>query len=284
MKEDDRLLFVENSLKDFVTIFFVEEIILKERTPFQFVELYKLKYFGNSLFLDGVLQSTELDEYIYHEAIVHPALFSHPSPKKVFIGGGGECCTLREVLKHQEIEFIRMKEIDERLFELIKKHVPQFSNGCYNDKRVYIKFDDAKTILDENIKYDVIIFDLCDPDDENTEKGYYSFTFLKNLKKKMNHNGILSLQAGSLYFNNLKFLRKIYKSLKELFENVIMFEIFLPSFQSPWVICLASDYGELLKTKRTDILGLKFYSTDFHSHLLTNLSTIQYAMVYGDSK
>ncbi len=284
MIEDDRLLFVENSLKDFITIFFVEEIIVKERTPFQKIEIYKLKNFGYSLFLNGVLQSTELDEYIYHEALVHPAIFSHPSPKKVFIGGGGECCTLREVLKHQEVEYVKMKEIDERLFELIKENIPHFSNQCYNDKRVDLKFDDAKSIVDEKEKYDVIIFDLCDPDEENTEKGYYSFNFLKNLKKKMNNNAILSLQAGSLYFHNVKYLKKIYRSLRELFNNVIMFEIFPPSFQAPWVICLASDYGELLKTKRTDIPDLKFYSTDFHPHLLSNLSPVQYGMVYGDSE
>lgn len=284
MIEDDRLLFVENSLRDFFTVFFVEEIILKERTPFQLVELYRLKNFGNSLFLDGVLQSTELDEYIYHEALVHPAIFAHPSPKKVFIGGGGEGCTLREVLKHQEVEYVKMKEIDERLFELIKEHIPNFSDGCYNDKRLDLKFDDVKSIIDENAKYDVIIFDLCDPNEENTEKGYYSFNFFKNLKKKMNPNGILSLQAGSLYFNNLKFLRKIYKNLKELFDNVMMFEIFPPSFQTPWIISISSDYGELLKTKRTDIPGLRFYSTDFHPHLLSNLSTLQYAVVYGDSE
>uniref|UniRef100_A0A7C3UNG1 Polyamine aminopropyltransferase n=1 Tax=candidate division WOR-3 bacterium TaxID=2052148 RepID=A0A7C3UNG1_UNCW3 len=284
MKEDDRLLVLENSLKDFTTVFYVEELIARERTPFQLVELYRLKGFGISLFLDGVLQSTELDEYIYHEAIVHPALFAHPSPKKVFIGGGGECATLREVLRHSEVEYVKMKEIDERLFELIKEKASNFSSECYNDKRVDLKFEDVRSIVEENIKYDVIIFDLCDPDDENTEKGYYSQSFIKSLKKKIGTNGILSLQAGSLYFHNQKYLRKIYKNLKQVFDNVIMFEIFPPSFQAPWVICIASDSEELLKPKRTDIPNLKFYSTDFHPHLLSNLSTVQYGLVYGEAE
>ncbi len=100
----------------------------------------------------------------------------------------------------------------------------------------------------------------------------------------MNNNAILSMQAGSLYFNNLKFLKIIHRNLTEIFDNVIMFEIFPPSFQAPWIICLASDYGDLTKTKRTDISGLKFYSTDFHPHLLSNLSPNQYEVVYRDSK
>ncbi len=270
MTEDDRLYFVEKSIKEIISFYTVDERIIKERTPYQLVEIYKLKGFGKSLFLNSALQSTEYDEYIYHEGLVQPAMFAHPEPKSVFIGGGAEGATLREVLRHKEVENVTMIEIDKREWEICNQFLPEFSQGKFSDERVNLIFDDAKTILDREEKYDVIIFDLLDPAPLTPSEDMYKIPFLKKLKKKLKPGGIFVTQAGSIYLSTGKFFFSIWKHLSSVYSNVVAYELHIPSFQLPWGIIIASDKQNLFTPKRTDVRGLKFYSTDYHSSLLNS--------------
>jgi len=268
MKEDDRLFVVENSLEEVYTTYFVEEILVRERTPYQMVEIFRLKGFGKSLFLDGVIQSSEYDEYIYHESLVHPAMFVHPSPEDIFIGGGAEGATLREVLKHPEIKHVKMVELDERECELCKQYLPEFSSGAFNDTRVELKFDDARIILDEDNRYDIIIMDLLDPADDNPSEGLYTPQFFKKIKKKLKKGGVFVTQAGSVYLSQGRHFKEVLKSIMDVFSNVVGYTVNVPSFQVPWGIIMASETQDLYTVKKTDIEGLRYYSIDFHPHLL----------------
>jgi len=229
MTEDDRLYFVEKSIKEIISFYTVDERIIKERTPYQLVEIYKLKGFGKSLFLNSALQSTEYDEYIYHEGLVQPAMFAHPEPKSVFIGGGAEGATLREVLRHKEVENVTMIEIDKREWEICNQFLPEFSQGKFSDERVNLIFDDAKTILDREEKYDVIIFDLLDPAPLTPSEDMYKIPFLKKLKKKLKPGGIFVTQAGSIYLSTGKFFFSIWKHLSSVYSNVVAYELHIPS-------------------------------------------------------
>ena len=103
----------------------IREKLHDEQTAFQRIEIYATKWFGNLMVIDGFVMLTARDNFIYHEMLAHPALFSHPSPEHVVIIGGGDCGTLREVLKHGRVTHVMQVEIDERVTRLAEEFFPE---------------------------------------------------------------------------------------------------------------------------------------------------------------
>jgi len=102
-----------------------------------------LEPFGRTLLIDGLIQSCQCDEFVYHECLVHPALLAHPNPKSIFIGGGGEGSTARECLRHKTVERVVMVDIDEAVVAFCKEHLPE-NTAAFADKRLELVIDDAK--------------------------------------------------------------------------------------------------------------------------------------------
>ena len=128
-------------------------------TPFQDIQIVNLLQFGKTLLLDNVIQSTQADEAIYHESLVHPVLLLANSPKSVFIGGGGELATAREVLKHHSVENITMVDIDREVIDASREFLPEWGGDTvYNDPRLHIYYEDAYTYLQKNEE----LYDLYD--------------------------------------------------------------------------------------------------------------------------
>jgi spermidine synthase len=173
------------------------------------------------LFLDGTLQSMRGAEHIYHEALVHPAMFAHRHPKRVAILGGGEGATLREVLKHKTVELAVMIEIDEQLVTIAREFLADFSDCsdlvgratcCFDDDRVDMQYvdgreyfvdrfgpDDTKKVTAAE-KFDVVIVDALDPEDESTKLSellYSDELFLSSLLDSLTDEGVLVLQVGT---------------------------------------------------------------------------------------
>jgi spermidine synthase len=169
------------------------------------------------LFLDGTIQSIRSTEHVYHEAMVHPAMFAHPNPKRVAILGGGEGATLREVLKHKTIESAVMIEIDEELVNVARKYLPDFSDcsdfggraaNCFDDKHTAMYFEDgrkwfmdrygANPTIDE-AKFDILLVDALDPEDPtDISTGLYSnSSFVSSLVNSLTDDGVLAIQVGT---------------------------------------------------------------------------------------
>lgn len=171
------------------------------------------------IYLDGVLQSTRSGNEAYHESLVHPAMFSHPNPKRVSIIGGGEGATLREVLKHSTLKRVNMIEIDEEMVHFSRKHLPDWNRcddikesteWCGDDPRAGMFYEDALRWFlrrfsdDPSIKtdseepFDVIIMDALDPQDDVpfAEVLYNDAGFFRTLYNALTENGILVLQLG----------------------------------------------------------------------------------------
>src|SRR3989338_9191628 len=110
----------------------IDNIVFYKQTQFQQIEILDTKSYGRCLVLDGKMQSSEVDEYIYHEALVHPAMLTHPHPEKVFIVGGGEGATLREILRHKSVKQVLMVDIDQEVVESCKLYLPQWSQGAFD--------------------------------------------------------------------------------------------------------------------------------------------------------
>ncbi|MCX8204569.1 MAG: spermidine synthase, partial [Candidatus Nezhaarchaeota archaeon] len=156
--------FVEHQTPNTSVVHKVKRVLYTGDTQFQHVDIIETYDFGTCLVLDGKVQSSTFDEWIYHEALVHPAMFTHPNPCRVAIIGGGEGATAREVLKHRCVEEVVMVDIDREVVELAKSRLSLIHQGSFEDHRLKLLFMDGRRFLEETQqRFDVIIIDVTDP-------------------------------------------------------------------------------------------------------------------------
>lgn len=215
----------------------VEEVLHRGQSEFQTVEVVKTVPFGSLLITDGLMQSSEVDEYVYHQSLVHPALTAHPNPKKVLIAGGGEGATLREVLKHPCVEECMMVDIDGIVVDMCREHTPFYSAGAYDDKRTNLIIGDAKAGLEAlaDGSLDVIICDLSDPLDGGPCYQLYTTSFYAMCREKLAPGGILVTQSGCASVRDCHLVfTPIHNTLKQVFPRVWGYTTCVPSFTSEW--------------------------------------------------
>eukprot|EP01051_Picozoa_sp_SAG22_P013566 SAG22_NODE_1535_length_4200_cov_301.283346_2_plen_314_part_00 len=223
------------------------DVLYTAVTPFQKVEVVQTEAYGYALMLDGVLNSAEKDEYIYHESLVQPAMLAHPSPKTVFIGGGGEGGTLREVLRHPGVEKCVMVDIDGDLVEVFKKDLPQWHQGAFDDPRTELIYDDCIPQL-ENYDglFDVIILDLADPVEAGPAFPIWTQEYYKTCFAKLSPDGVCVTQAGPLSTHQVsEICTPVAKTLASVFPTVLTYGCHIPSFGHMWAynIALKNDNG-----------------------------------------
>jgi len=244
----------------------VKKAIAAKTTPFQQVEIYETPKFGRLLVLDGDPQSSAFDEDIYHEALVHPALVTHPNPKNVLILGGGEGATLREVLRHSKVEKAVMVDIDGEVVDLCRKELPSYSKGAFEDRRTQLVIDDANKFLkDTSIRFDVVISDLTLPYPDTPSEGLVTEAFFGLIKNKMTPDAVFAMQASrtergmnALFIHNIGVLKKIWKIVRP-------YHAFIPSFYSDWGYILASDKCDPIKlVPETVDQRLSAFSSSLH--------------------
>jgi spermidine synthase len=259
---------------DYVRKFKVENIFFEGRTKYHYVQCFSNVLFGKVLFLDRKIQSAQVDEYVYHESLVHPAMMTHPKPQKVLVLGGGEGATLREVYRHSTIENITMVDIDEELLGICKKHLPEWSEGAYEDTRTRLVIGDARQFVEEmQDKFDVVISDLTEPLEESHSVYLFTEEFFEKINKTLGDNGVFVLQAGSTDPTYHEFFTSCAKTLSQVFPIVRPYWTFVFSFGSPWGFVVASKNKDPLDLEKNDlkkrinsrrIKGLKFYHDGLH--------------------
>jgi spermidine synthase len=191
--------------------------------------------------LDDKVQSSELDEFIYHEALVQPAMITHPCPETVFIAGGGEGATLREVLSHKTVKKAVMIDIDAEVIAACKKYLPDYNQGAFEDERTELHHVDARDYLaNSNEAFDIIIIDLTEPIEEGPAYLLYTQEFYRLIQGRLTANGIMIVQAGSAALTELLNFSSVYNTLKSVFPMVFPYQVDVPSFGGPWGFCLAS--------------------------------------------
>lgn len=176
----------------------VRSILYENHSEFQYTQIVDSYEYGTMLLLDGIVQTTEKDEFIYHEMMVHIPMLSHPNPEKVLIIGGGDGGILREVLRYDSVSSVAMVEIDSKVIDLCQEYLPMISAGAFNDKRTnLIIADGAAFVKDTKDKFDVIIVD--SPDPIGPARVLFSKSFYLTLHDLMANNGILVRQTGSIH-------------------------------------------------------------------------------------
>lgn len=235
--ESGKRLWLEESIQENLKwMYSVDNILHKEASKFQDVELIESGPFGKVLLLDGKLQSAEADEFVYHECLVHPALLHHPNPKKVFIMGGGEGSTAREVLLHKSVEKVVMVDIDEVVVQFCKKHLDA-NREAFEDPRLKLMISDArKELMESDENFDVIIGDLADPVYGGPCYQLYTQEFYETVvKQKLNPGGIFVTQSGpGGILSHTEVFTSINRTLATVFPTVIGYTTHLPSFADTW--------------------------------------------------
>ena len=274
---DEGFYFVETYTEHLIRNIKVGKVHYEGKTKFQYVQIFDNNILGKTLFLDKKIQSAAIDECIFHESLVHPALLTHQDPQHILIIGGGEGATLREVLRHDCVKKATMVDIDRKLVRLCQKHLPEWSAGAFIDPRTKVVFGDAFQYVQKcSEKFDIILSDLTEPVKGGPSIPLFTEEFFKKVMRILKDDGIFVLQAGSADMIYNQFYASCAKTLEKIFPVVRPYWIFMFSFCSPWGFIIASRKQDPLKmeektikTKIKDrkIKKLKYYHPGIHHGL-----------------
>lgn len=206
----------------------IKKILYEKNTNHQHLMIFENPLMGRVLALDGVIQTTEADEFIYHEMLTHVPIFLHGGIKKVLILGGGDGGILREVVKHSCIESIRMVEIDSAVVDICRRFLPKHSSGAYEDPRLCLNIDEGMSFLGNTTDtYDLIISDSTDPIREG--KKLFSEMFYQSCANKLNVGGIFVAQNG-IPFMQLPQLINTSLSISKFFTDWHFYQAAIPTY------------------------------------------------------
>jgi spermidine synthase len=254
--------------------------ILSEKTEFQKVEIYDSHEFGIIVMLDGKVQSSEKDEFIYHEALVHPGMLLHPKPQSVLILGGGEGATLREVFRHRSVGKAVMVDIDKKFVDICSKYLKPWHKGSFKNPKTSLLFTDAVWYLKKtNDRFDVVIADISDPVEEGPARSAYTKKFYQLIQNVLSQDGIFVTHTTEIGSVNTKGIsKKIFRSLRSIFPYVTFYYEYIPSFGCLWGYALCSQKYKLAdlppdiitrRIRRRKLGILKYYDQETHQRIFS---------------
>jgi spermidine synthase len=210
--------------------------IVEVQTKFQHVEIMETAAYGKVLVLDGRMQSSQADEFIYHEALVHPGLLMLDAPpSSALVIGGGEGATVREILRYPSIRRVVMVDIDAEVVELCKRHLPEMHQGAFEDPRTEFRAEDARGYLERTPdRFDLIVVDLVEPLEEGPACLLFTREFYQLVRNRLTPNGAMTMQAGMTKVGELDFFTSIHRTLREVFPVVAGYQTFISCFGIPW--------------------------------------------------
>ena len=249
--------------------FVIEKEIYSGKSKFQKIEIFETKEFGRILALDGLVQLSTKDEFVYHEMLVQPAMFCHLRPEKVLIIGGGDGGVLREIVKHKSVKEIFLVDIDKKVIEVSKKYLPSVSKGAFKDKRLKIFNKDALKFVRRYKNYfDIIINDLTDP--TGPSLGLWSAGFYKDILQALKEKGVAAFQTAYL---KERFAQKARQRIRKVFPFFKVHKAFVGcfpfdehtfSFGSKKINFDKFTFEEINKKFKKLNLKTKYYSPEIH--------------------
>ncbi len=233
--------------------------------------------FGKMLVLDGDTQSAALDEYIYHESLVHPAcVAAGGAPKRALILGGGEGATLRELLRVPGIGKVTMVDIDGEVVDACRRFLPEWSAGAFDDPRADVVIGDAKAyVLSSAEQFDVIVGDLTEPMEDSPSLDLHTPQMYHAIRGRLSERGAYALQASTAGPHNFELHARMIGRLKEVFTMVYPFAAYVPAFDTEWGFALCGGALDMLSEAAAGAAqeharacgGLRFYDAESHRRL-----------------
>ena len=220
----------------------VDRVIYSGKTSFQSVTIQETSCFGRSLVLDNKTQSTELDEFVYHEGLIHPAFIAHKEPRDIFIAGGGEGAAIREIFSYNSVQHVVMVDIDAEVVELCREHLPNHHQGAFDDPRLQIHYEDAFEFLKRlDHSYDVAVIDVPDPLEGGPAYLLYTREFYETVLNRLRPGGLIVAQAGPTgpaFYQQC--FAAVANTIGSVFDSISLYEVFVPSFGSTWGFVVGS--------------------------------------------
>lgn len=258
------LWFTEKQTQNFGITCKVEKSLHSEQTEFQKLDMIETKEFGTMLVLDGMVMTTDVDEFVYHEMVTHVPLFTHPNPKKVLVVGGGDGGAIREVVKHPSVEKAVLVDIDGKVIEYSKKHLPNISAEL-NNPRVEVQVNDGFMHIHEHKnEYDVIMVDSTEPVGPAAklfEKGFY-----QGIYDALTEEGIFVAQSDNPWFHG-DLIKKVFADVQDIFPITRLYTCNIPTYPSGlWTFTLGSKQHDPLEVDKNAIpeIDTKYYTADIH--------------------
>lgn len=246
----------------------IEDKVAERQSEFQKIEIFKTTDFGYLMTIDGCTMVTSRENFLYHEMMSHPALLSHPAPKKVVIIGGGDCGTLREVLKHSEVEKAYQIDIDPVVTELAQIYFPELC-ASNSDPRADIRFADGIQFMRdaEPASFDIVIVDSTDP--IGPGEGLFNHAFYQSCLNALAEGGILVQQSESPLLH-----ADLIKDMREAMLTVGFNDVQTITFPQPiypsgfWSCTLARKAGQFGQFRVQDAQAFgkdcQYYSAEIH--------------------
>ncbi len=263
--------YKETLYTDVSQTFKVSEVFFEDRSDHQHLIVFQNPVFGRMLALDGVIQVTQNDEFVYHEMMTHVPLFSHPNPKRVLIIGGGDGGIAREVLRHP-LDHVTMVEIDRAVVDMCVQHMPSVSNGVFDNPKLNLVIDDGFAFVNNTTEqFDVIIVDSTDP----IGPGAILFTreFYQACHRCLTTDGILVTQNGVPYMQGDELTQSV-ALFREKFSEGRCYVASIPTYYGGVMALGWASKGSVSHksfnreaiAKRLQTLGLqtKYYTPDVH--------------------
>lgn len=276
-------MFIAETHTEGVTWFFsIDRFLVEGKSQYQQYQIVDVPVWGKTLFLDYKIQSSLLDEYVYHESMVQPAMTVHPNPKKVLVAGGGEGATLWQALQHNTVEHADMVDLDEELVQWVKVHMKEWHHDCFDDPRANLVHQDARKWIEDHkgFGYDVILSDLPGPHEGSPARMLYTKEYFQHVAEALSDDGVFVLQSGACNETYPYLFSQIFAtldSMKDSFAYVRGYYGLVTTFQMPWGFILASkkhdplalDQDELARRHAARGVNNRYYTPRFHQAMFT---------------
>lgn len=239
----------------------VKETLFSGKSRFQDIQIIDTYLYGKTLLLDGIVQTTEKDEFMYHEMLVHPAMVTHPDPRKVMIVGGGDGGASREILKYPVHE-VTLVDIDAMVIEVSRKYLPQL--GDWDNPRLEVRIEDAVQYLATTPeRFDVIVMDSTDPFPSGVAETLFSRSFFQNAYGHLSDDGVLVSQIEPPFFEPER-VQKYWKNL-EMFPIVKVYWGLVPTYPGGvWTYVIASKKYDPETSGKDLPFPTRYYTRQIH--------------------
>lgn len=242
----------------------VLQTLHREKTPFQEIAVLDTEQYGRMLVLDGMIQLTICDEFVYHEMLAHVPLHTHPDPRCVLIIGGGDGGTAREVLRHPQVEKVTLVEIDRRVVDISRHFLPEVSCS-FDNPRIDVHYEDGVAyLLNKQAEYDVVLIDAPEPIGQAAR--LFSQEFYAGIFRALRPDGLFAAQTESP-FVNADFIARVYREINRIFPITGLYLAPVPTYPSGfWSFTVGSKYYDPQQPPRDAGLesSLRYYNTGVH--------------------
>ncbi|MEA4923842.1 MAG: polyamine aminopropyltransferase [Syntrophomonadaceae bacterium] len=240
----------------------ITETLKVEQTDFQHLAVVNTEQFGKMLLLDGMVMTTDVDEYVYHEMISNIALNSHPAPAKVLIIGGGDGGALREVVKHPLVKQATLVEIDERVIAASREFFPQLACSFDDPKSVVVVADGIEYIKQRKNEFDIIMIDSTEPVGPAVQ--LFSADFYRECFAALKEDGMLVAQSESPFFN-ADVIKMAYGGINQAFPLTKLYLVNIPTYPSGlWSFTIGSKRHNPEEIVNQGAGDLKYYNAGVH--------------------